>query len=145
MKKVIAIGNDHGGVELKNAIMKHYKNKYEFINVGTDTTDSVDYPVYAIKVGELVASGKAAFGVVICKSGIGVNIAANKVKGVRCAHIMTVKNAHLCKAHNNANVMAFGVNDVSPRLAYKCIDEYDNTVFEERHQKRIDLISKYEQ
>jgi len=140
----IAIGNDHGGVELKNQIIEKLSNKYEFMNVGTNTLDSVDYPDFAIKVGELVTSNTVDFGIVICKSGIGVSIAANKVNGVRCALLDNVNNAHLCHAHNNANVIAMGANDVDIKLALEIIDAYVNTTFEERHQKRIDKITNYE-
>ena len=140
----IAIANDHGGLDLKKAIMNHYKGKYDFINCGTDTYDSCDYPLFAFKACELVASKKADFAIVICKSGIGMSIAANKVKGIRCALIDNTTNAKLCHQHNNANAIALGANDVSSRKAYKIIDAYLSVEFEKRHQRRIDLISNYE-
>ena len=143
MKK-IAIANDHDGLELKQAIMKHFKKTYEFVDCGTYSLDSCDYPDFAIKAGELVRDRKVDFGIVICKSGIGMSIAANKVKGVRCALLTNVTNARLCHQHNNANVIALGSNDVTPRKAYQIIKAYDEATFEERHQRRIDKISKYE-
>ena len=143
MKK-IAIGNDHGGVDLKNAIIAALKDTYKFINVGCDTYDSVDYPDYAFKVGELVSSKQVDFGILICKSGIGMSIAANKVKGVRCALVCDANNAMLAHKHNNANVIAMGANEVDIDKALKIIETYDSTQFEERHQKRIDKISEYE-
>lgn len=143
MKKV-SIACDHGGLELKQAIIKHYKGKYEFIDVGTYSTDSCDYPIFAIAACEKVRDKEADFGIVICKSGIGMSIAANKVKGVRCALLVNTTNAALCHQHNNANVIALGANDVTPRRAYKIIDTYDSVTFEQRHQRRLDLISEYE-
>lgn len=143
MKK-IAIANDHGGLELKNRIKETLKEKYEFIDFGTDTTISCDYPNYAIAASEYVAQKKCDFGIIICKSGIGMSIAANKVKGVRCALVDNVENAKLCHQHNNANVIALGANDVNLDLAIKIIDAYDSVEFETRHQHRIDLITEYE-
>ncbi len=144
MKKIIAIGCDHGGLELKNSIIKHYKNKYEFIDVGTYDTTSCDYPDYAFKVGEIVNQNKANFGILICKSGIGMSIAANKVPNIRCALVCNAKNAMLAHKHNNANVLAMGSNDVSKNIAYKIIDSYESVEFEERHSLRISKISAYE-
>ena len=143
MKKV-SIACDHGGLQLKEAIMKHFNKVYEFIDCGTYSLSSCDYPDFAIKASELVGKGEVDFGIVICKSGIGMSIAANKVKGVRCALIDNVTNAALCHQHNNANVIALGANDVTPRKAYKIINTYDSVTFEERHQRRLDKISAYE-
>ena len=144
MKKKISIACDHGGLELKNAIIKHFKREYQFVDVGTYTTLSCDYPDFAFKACEMVAQGQVDFGIVICKSGIGMSIAANKVKGVRCALLTNEVNATLCHQHNNANVIALGANDVSRRRAYKIIKAYDEATFEERHQRRIDKINEYE-
>ncbi len=144
MKKKISIACDHGGLELKNAIIKHFKREYQFVDVGTYTTLSCDYPDFAFKACEMVAQGQVDFGIVICKSGIGMSIAANKVKGVRCALLTNEVNATLCHQHNNANVIALGANDVSRRKAYKIIKAYDEATFEERHQRRIDKINEYE-
>lgn len=143
MKK-IAIGCDHGGLDLKKQIINSFQSKYEFIDCGTYSYDSCDYPDFAIKTATLVSQNEVNFGIVICKSGIGVSIAANKVKGVRCALISNEVNARLCHEHNNANVIALGANDVDLKTALKIIEVYDNAVFEARHQKRIDKITAYE-
>lgn len=143
MKK-ISIACDHGGLDLKKAIINHYQKVYEFVDCGTYSYDSCDYPDYAIKAAELVRDEEVDFGIVLCKSGIGVSIAANKVKGVRCALLTNTTNATLCHQHNNANVIAMGANDVSEEMAFKIIDAYVNAKFEERHQKRIDKILSYE-
>ena len=143
MKKV-SIGCDHGGLALKNALINKLNKKYEFVDCGTYTQDSCDYPDYAIKAAKLVSEEEVDFGIVICKSGIGVSIAANKVKGVRCALICNETNAKLCHQHNNANVIALGANDVDLNLAIKIIEAYDSVEFESRHQKRLDKITAYE-
>ena len=142
MKK-IAIANDHGGPELKQAIMKHFKKTYEFVDCGTYSLDSCDYPDFAIKAGELVRDRKVDFGIVICKSGIGMSIAANKVKGVRCALLTNVTNARLCHQHNNANVIALS-EDVEN--VEEIIETFLTTKFsdEEKHNRRVELISKYD-
>lgn len=143
MKK-ISIACDHGGLELKNAIIKHFKKEYEFIDCGTYSLLSCDYPDFAFKACELVRDNKVDFGIVICKSGIGMSIAANKVKGIRCALLTNEENAALTHQHNNANVIALGANDVSKRKAYKIIKAYETAKFETRHQRRIDKILDYE-
>ena len=143
MKK-ISIACDHGGLELKNALISKLNKKYEFIDCGTYTLESCDYPDYAFKAAKLVSDKEVDFGIVICKSGIGVSIAANKVKGVRCALINNETNAKLCHQHNNANVIALGANDVDAELAVKIIEAYDSVSFESRHQRRLDKISEYE-
>ena len=144
MKK-IAIANDHGGLELKQAIMKHFKKTYEFVDCGTYSLDSCDYPDFAIKAGELVRDRKVDFGIVICKSGIGMSIAANKVKDVRCARIDSIKDAKLTRSHNDANVLAIS-SELNFRKTKRIIETFINTEFsnDERHVKRIEMISKYE-
>lgn len=144
MKKKVAIASDHGGFELKEKIKKHFKSKYQFVDVGTNSTDSCDYPDYAIKAAELVRDNQVEFGIVICKTGVGVSIAANKVKSVRCALVYDEAHAILAHQHNLANVIALGASDVSPRKAYKIIEAYANTEFEQRHQRRVDKIIAYE-
>lgn len=144
MKKRVSIACDHGGLELKNAIIKHFKKVYDFVDCGTYTNLSCDYPDFAFKACEMVRDQKVSFGIVICKSGIGMSIAANKVKNIRCALVNNVVNATLCHQHNNANVIALGSNDISVRKAYKIIEAYDAATFEQRHQRRIDKISAYE-
>ena len=144
MKK-ISIANDHGGLELKQAIMKHFKKEYEFIDCGTYSLDSCDYPDFAIKAGELVRDKKVDFGIVICKSGIGMSIAVNKVKGVRAAVCSDVATAHLVKEHNNANIIAFGARIVGSELAKDIVKAYLEAEFMGgRHQMRVDMISELE-
>ena len=141
----IAIGNDHGGLEYKNEVVKYLKDKgYEVINVGTDTKDSCHYPEFGIKVGELVASKQADFGIVICTSGEGIMMAANKVKGVRCG-IGYNDVSRLMRQHNNANVIAFGQKFMELNDVLRRIDIFLHTEFEGgRHQTRVSMIEDYE-
>ena len=105
----IAIGNDHSAVELKNIIKEFVESKgYEVINMGTDSTESCDYPVYGEKVGRAVASGEADLGITICGTGVGISLAANKVKGIRACVCSDPYTAKLSRMHNNTNVLAFG-------------------------------------
>ena len=105
----IGIANDHGGVEIKNEILKHLVLKgYQVNNYGTDTDESVDYPIYAYKVGNAIKEGQIDIGILICRSGIGMSIAANKVKGVRCAKVENVEDAIVTRQHNHSNVIALG-------------------------------------
>ena len=111
----IAIGNDHGGLNLKAAVIGALKEEgAEVVNFGTDTPDSVDYPDFALKVAEAVASGEADAGVLLCGTGIGISIAANKVKGIRCAVVVNEFTAEATKEHNNANVIAMGGRVITP-------------------------------
>ena len=110
----IVIGNDHSAVELKNIIKAHLEEKgYEVMNVGTDTSDSCDYPVYGEKVGRAVASGEADLGIAICGTGVGISLAANKVKGIRACVCSEPYTAKLSRMHNNSNVLAFGARTLS--------------------------------
>ena len=143
MKK-ISIACDHGGLILKNDLINALNKKYEFIDCGTYSLKPCDYPDFAFKAAKLVSENEVDFGIVICKSGIGVSIAANKVKGVRCALVNNETNAKLCHQHNNANVIALGANDVDINLAIKIVEAYDSVEFESRHQQRLDKISDYE-
>lgn len=140
----IAIGNDHCGVQIKEQIINHFKN-FDFINVGTDDEVSVDYPIYAFKVGELVSNHQADVGILICKTGIGMSIACNKVKNIRCAKVDNVLEASLTRAHNDANVLALSaVMDFDKII--EIIDTFLNEPFsnDERHKRRVDMISRYE-
>ena len=142
----IAVGNDHGGVELKNVLIKHLEKKgIEFFNFGTDTTDSVDYPEYGLKVAEAVASGEFDFGIVICGTGIGISIAANKVPGIRCGHCHDVFSARMTRMHNDANMLAFGARVIGAGLMIDIVDAFLGAEFEGgRHQTRIDKITQIE-
>ncbi len=139
----IAIGNDHAGVEMKNMLVKFIEDKfgYEVINIGTDTEDSVDYPLYGRKVAQLVASKEADKGIVICGTGIGISIAANKVKGVRAALCKDVYTAEMTRKHNDANVLALGARTTSLDEAIDIANVWLTTDFEGgRHQRRVEMI-----
>lgn len=146
MKGKIAIGNDHGGLDYKNRLMKFLKEQgYEVINVGTDSEDSCDYPVYGKKVAELVKNGDAKYGVLICTTGEGISISANKVKGIRCGVAYNPQVAALMRQHNDANVIAFGQKFMDYEMVEKALFVFLNTEFEGgRHQRRVDLISDIE-
>lgn len=144
----IAIGNDHPALELKLHVMKHLQAQgHEVVSFGTDTPDSCDYPVFAEKVAKAVVSGEFDKGIVICGTGIGISIAANKVDGIRCALCSEPVSAKLTREHNDANVLAMGARIVGPVLAEAIVDAFINTDFsgDARHQRRIDLITKIEQ
>lgn len=141
---IIAIASDHGGYKLKSDVVDHLlKRGISVMDLGTDSEESVDYPIYGISCGEAVASGKADAGIVICGTGIGISIAANKVHGVRCGLCTSVEMAHLTKQHNNANVLALGGRTTDKELALKIVDEWLDTDFEGgRHQRRVDMLDK---
>ncbi len=142
----IVIGNDHTAVNLKNHITEYLKNKgYEVLNIGTDSTQRTDYPIYSKKAAEKVASGECDFGVLICGTGIGISLAANKVKGIRAAVCSEPYSARLTRQHNNANIIAFGARVVGDAMAEMIVDEFLGTEYEGgRHQKRIDMITAIE-
>ena len=142
----IAIGNDHAAVELKNIIKEHLEAQgHEVINVGTDTNASCDYPVYGEKVGRLVASGEAEAGVLICGTGVGISIAANKVKGVRACVCSEPYTAKLSKMHYNSNIIAFGARVVGSEMAKMIVDTWLETEYEGgRHQRRVDMLDAIE-
>lgn len=148
MEKIkIALGGDHAGYAYKAEFIKYLnENGYECINVGTDTSDSVDYPIYAGKVCELVSSGECRFGILICGTGIGISIAANKVKGIRCALCSDTFSAHATREHNDANVLAFGERVVGEGLALDIVDTFISTEFSgaQRHVDRIAKITAIE-
>ena len=143
----IAIGNDHAATELKFVIMDYLKELgHEVINFGTDTLDSCNYPEDGEKVGRAVVAGEADCGVLICGTGVGISIAANKVKGVRAAVCSDCATARLVKEHNNANIIAFGARIVGTELAKDIVKAYLDAEFSGgRHQTRIDLIHEIEE
>lgn len=143
---MIAIGSDHGGFELKNIIIEHLQSKgLEVKDFGSYSKESVDYPDYAEKVAVAVAEGKCEKGIVICSTGIGVSITANKVKGVRCALVHDLLSARLTREHNDSNVLAMGAFIVAPELARKITDTWLSAEFTGgRHQRRVDKIMKIE-
>lgn len=142
----IAIGNDHAAVALKFHVMKYLQDKgHEVINFGVDTADRADYPRQAEAVAKAVVSGQAERGVVICGTGIGISIAANKVHGVRCACVSEPVSARQCRAHNNCNMIAFGERIVGEQVAEAIVDAFLETEPEGgRHAERVNLIMKLE-
>lgn len=140
----IAVASDHGGFALKEKVKEHLIERgFDIEDLGTHSEESVDYPVYGKACGEAVASGKADLGVVVCGTGIGISIAANKVKGIRCGLCTSVEMAHLTKQHNNANILALGGRTTEPELALKIVDEWLDTEFEGgRHQRRVDMLDQ---
>ena len=138
----VAIGCDHAGYPLKVAVEdKLLKEGYEIIDLGTDSTEPVDYPGYGKAVGEAVARGLAERGIVICGSGIGISIAANKVEGVRCALCTSVEMAEMSRRHNDANVLAMGARMIEQDLAFKIVDRWFETGFEGgKHLRRINML-----
>ena len=140
----IAVASDHGGFALKEKVKEHLMQRgFEVEDLGTHLEDSVDYPAYGKACGEAVASGKADLGVVVCGTGIGISIAANKVKGIRCGLCTSVEMAHLTKQHNNANILALGGRTTEPDLALKIVDEWLDTEFEGgRHQRRVEMLDQ---
>lgn len=143
----IAIGNDHVAVDMKNHISAYLTEKgYEIVNFGTDSTERADYPVYGKLVADAVASGECDLGILICGTGIGISLAANKVKGIRAAVCSEPYSARLTRQHNNANIIAFGARVVGIATAEMIVDEFLNAEYEGgRHQKRIDMIAAIEE
>ncbi len=145
---MIAIGSDHGGYALKVHVIKYLQEKgLEYKDYGCFDTSSVDYPDFALPVAEAVASGEAEKGIIICGTGIGVSIVANKVKGVRAALCSDCFSAQATREHNDSNVLTFGERVLGPGLALKIVDIWLNTPFSQdpRHIRRIDKISAVEE
>ncbi len=142
----IALACDHGGLNLKNAVKKYLEeNGYEYEDFGTNTTDSCDYPDYALPAAEAVASGKCDKGILVCSTGIGVSMVANKVPGVRCAHCHDAYCAKFTRLHNDANVLAMGEKVVGIGYALQIVETFLTTEFEGgRHQRRVDKITAVE-
>ncbi len=142
----IAIGSDHRGYSLKKRIKKLLAGEgHEIVDVGTDSEDSADYPDYAIPVAEKTAGGEVDRGIVICGSGIGVSIAANKVKGARAALVRTVEDARMTRQHNDSNVLALSEAMVDNERLDEIVRAWIDTEFEGgRHQRRVDKITDYE-
>ncbi len=142
----IVIGSDHGGFELKETISEYLLKKgLEVQDIGVFVPDSVDYPDYAKKVGEVIASGDADLGIVICGTGIGMSISANKIEGIRCALCNDVYSAKMAKGHNDANVIALGARVIGKGVALMIIDTFLNSNFEGgRHNTRLGKIKDLE-
>lgn len=143
----IGFANDHRGYELKeNLKSKILELGYEVKDFGTNSTESVDYPDFAFELGKAIVEKNVDFGVAICGSGIGISIACNKVKGIRCAKVNNVEEARITRIDNNSNIIAFG--EKTPLdMAYEMIKEFITTEFsnEEKHHRRVNKITKYEE
>ena len=143
----IAIGNDHAAVEMKNEIKAYLESKgHEVINVGTDSSESFNYPISGYKVGKLVAGKKADLGVCICGTGVGISLAANKVKGIRACVCSDPYTAKMSRMHNNTNIIAFGARVIGIETAKMIVDEWLNAKYEGgRHDKRVAMITEIEE
>ncbi|MCR5283013.1 MAG: ribose 5-phosphate isomerase B [Lachnospiraceae bacterium] len=142
---MIAIGSDHGGFELKEKVVAHLKERgFEVKDFGTYDKASCDYPVFGRAVAKSVAAGEAEKGIVICTTGLGISMTANKVKGIRCAVCADTVSAKLTRLHNDANVLSMGAGIIGENLAISIVDTFLDTAFsgEERHQRRIDQIEE---
>lgn len=143
---MIALGCDHGGLNIKNAVIKYLEDKgIEYKDFGCFTEESVDYPEYAFKVAQSVTSGEAQLGILCCGTGIGISIAANKVKGIRAAVVSNEFCAEMTRRHNNANILCMGGRVITEEEAVKYAEIFINTPFEgDRHNRRIDMITAIE-
>lgn len=142
---MIGIGSDHGGYDMKEKVIEYLKEKgIPYRDFGCDSKTSVDYPVYGKAVAKAVASGECEKGIVICTTGIGISIAANKVPGVRCALCSEPLSAKMTRLHNNANVLALGGAMIGVNLALDIVETFLNTPFseEEKHIRRVDMLEE---
>lgn len=140
---MIAIGSDHGGYDLKQRVIQYLEEKQiSYQDMGCDSKASVDYPIYGKAVAQAVAEGSCEKGIVICTTGIGISIAANKVPGVRCALCSDTLSAKMTRLHNDANVLAMGGGMIGDNLALDIVETFLNTPFsnEEKHQRRVNLL-----
>jgi len=145
MEKIV-IGCDHAAVQMKNNVVNHLKSKgYDVIDVGTYSEESCDYPDYAYAAAKKVADGEVEKGILICGTGIGMSIAANKVKGIRCALCDNLFSAEMTRRHNDSNMLSMGARVISNQLALKIVDMFLDTPFEGgRHQRRVDKVMAIE-
>ena len=143
----ISIGCDHGALDLKNKVAQHLRDAgHEVTDFGTHTLDSCDYPDFAAAAAQAVADGRCDRGIVLCTTGIGVSIAANKVRGIRCALLSDTKSAQMTREHNDTNMMAIGAGIISEALALEIVDIWVNTEFSNspRHARRIEKVMALE-
>ena len=140
----IALASDHGGYELKEKVYKYLIDKnYEIVNFGTDSSESCDYPVYASKVCNAILNDGFDKGILICGTGIGMSIMANRHKGIRAACLSDVYSAQMTRKHNDSNVLCFGARVIDEEMAYKIVDTWLETEYEAgRHQKRVEMLDK---
>lgn len=145
--KRLAIGNDHAAVDMKNEIRSYLEEKgYEVVNVGTDSYESFNYPVAGYQVARLVADGAVDGGVLICGTGVGISLAANKVQGIRCVTCSEPYSARLSRQHNNSNIVAFGARVIGVETAKDIVDAWLGAEYEGgRHQARVDMLTEIEQ
>ena len=142
----IGIGNDHAAEDMKNEISEYLKEKgYEVVNYGTDSNESCDYPVYGEKVGEAVAHGDVDLGILICGTGVGISLAANKVEGIRAVVCSEPYTAKLSRQHNNTNILAFGARVIGIETAKMIVDEWLNAEFMGgKHERRVNMLMDIE-
>lgn len=142
----VALGCDHGGLNIKNAVIEYLKqNNFEFIDYGCYTEESVDYPEYGYKVAKAITGGKAQLGILCCGTGIGISMAANKVKGIRAAVCTNEFMAEMTRRHNNSNILSMGGRIIDEATAVRLADIFLNTEFEgDRHTRRVDMITAIE-
>lgn len=142
----IVLANDHSAVDMKKEILTHLEEKgYQVIDIGTNSPESCDYPVFGERAGKMVASGEADLGILICGTGVGISLAANKVKGVRACVCSEPYSAKLSRMHNDTNILAFGARVVGTELAKMIVDEWLAAEFEGgRHKRRVDMIMEIE-
>ena len=142
----IVLANDHSAVDMKKEILIHLEEKgYQVIDIGTNSPESCDYPVFGERAGKMVASGEADLGILICGTGVGISLAANKVKGVRACVCSEPYSAKLSRMHNDTNILAFGARVVGTELAKMIVDEWLASEFEGgRHKRRVDMIMEIE-
>lgn len=146
MEKAIAIASDHGGFELKEILKEHLvANGHEIHDYGTDGTSSVDYPDYAYQVTKAINGSKSNIGVLVCGTGIGISIAANRIVTIRAALVHLPEEAKLSREHNNANIICFGGRIINPEVAKECLDIFLSTEFIEggRHSRRIKKMTTW--
>jgi ribose 5-phosphate isomerase B len=143
-KETIALASDHGGVELKALLAEHLQAKgFAVLDLGTDGSQSVDYPDFAVAVAKALGEGKAARGILVCGSGIGISIAANRFAHVRAALIHDAYGARMCRLHNDANVIVFGGRTIGSEIAKDCLDVFLSTEFEGgRHARRVAKLAE---
>ena len=143
----IGIGNDHSAVEMKQEVVKYLQELgYEVVNYGTDTTESCHYPIYGEKVARAVVAGEVDLGILICGTGVGISLAANKVKGIRAVVCSEPYSAKLSRQHNNTNILAFGARVIGVEMAKMIIDEWLNAELQGgRHQDRVNMIMAIEE
>ncbi|MBE0449893.1 MAG: ribose 5-phosphate isomerase B [Clostridia bacterium] len=142
----VALGSDHGGFKLRLTIKAHLEQKgFEVVDFGVEKMESVDYPDYALKVAEAITSGECELGVLVCGTGLGISIAANKVKGIIAAPVSDTFSAEMARCHNNANILALGERVVGEGLALKIVDTFFEATFEGgRHETRVNKIKAIE-